>query len=986
MALGAAGILIAALLAAMVCVASAVAAEPPPVTITTSTPAANNADGDIFLTPTGAKAPYSNGVEILNYEGEVIWFHAIPAGQTATDFRTQKYQGQPVLTFWQGVGAGGVGTGDDYIYNSHYEQIATVAAGNGYQADSHEFLITPQNTALITVNATKTANLTSIGGNAEQKVTDGLIQEINIATGEVLFQWEADGNIPYTNSYEPVPGPKSAGTNWDWFHINSVHLDTNGNLIIDSRNTWAAYEISRTTGELFWTLGGKNSTFAEEAAPGQELDGAGRIFAWQHDPEPLGNNEFTFFDDENTKANLAQSRAVTLQLNFLTDTATLLASDNQPEGLEATSQGNAQTTANGDLFVGWGNLNHFTEFSPSGGVVLNAAFPSGVNTYRAYRLPWLSGTTTEASANPSTATAGGSVTYSATVTSAANGSPTGTVTFTSGATTLCTTEALVGGAGSCSANNAPTGPDTVTATYSGDSSFAGSSGTTSLTVNEAPAITSANSALFTEGTDGSFPVTATGSPSPTVTESGTLPEGVTFSGGVLSGTPTQDGVYSVTFEASNGVGSPAVQSFTLTVDAAPAITSANTALFTEGGEGSFAVTATGSPSPTVTESGTLPAGVTFSGGVLSGTPTQDGVYQISFEASNGVGSPSVQSFTLTVDAAPVITSANAALFTEGSGGSFTVTASGYPSPTIAESGTLPAGVTFSGGVLSGTPTVTGSFSISFIATNSAGFSSQGFTLTVDSKPAITSANKALFTLGTAGSFTVTATGVPSPTISIASGSLPTGLSLSGGVISGTPTQQGTFTITLTATNGAGSASQSFTLTVDAPPAITSANSTSFAEGTKGSFTVTATGTPTPTITEWGNLPAGVTYSKGVLSGDAAQQGVYEITFTASNGIGNNSVQQFTLTVLGLHITTVSLPAATPGEPYSQQLTAAGGVPPYKWKKTGGSLPKGLKLSKTGLISGTPKKTAQTETVGVTVTDSSTEEPQVKQGTFKIVVN
>jgi hypothetical protein len=419
---------------------------------------------------------------------------------------------------------------------------------------------------------------------------------------------------------------------------------------------------------------------------------------------------------------------------------------------------------------------------------------------------------------------------------------------------------------------------------------------------------------------------------------------------------------------------------------APAITSANTALFTEGSEGSFPVTATGYPTPTITESGTLPEGVTFGGGVLSGTPTQDGVYTISFEASNEAGS-TVQSFTLTVDAAPVFTSANTALFTEGVKGSFPVTASGYPSPTITQTGgTLPAGVTFSGGVLSGTPTETGSFPISFTATNSAGFSTQTLTLTVDSKPAITSANKALFTLGTAGSFTVTATGVPSPAISITSGSLPTGLSLAGGVISGTPTEAGVYAITLTATNAAGSASQSFTLTVDSPPAITSANSTEFSEGSTGSFTVTATGTPAPTITEWGNLPAGVTYSKGVLSGDAARQGVYEITFIASNGIGNNSVQEFTLTVLGLHITTVSLPAATPGEPYSQQLTAAGGVAPYKWKKTGGSLPKGLKLSKTGLISGTPKKTAQTETVGVTVTDSSTEEPQVKQGTFKIVVN
>src|SRR5262249_39023772 len=152
--------------------------------------------------------------------------------------------------------------------------------------------------------------------------------------------------------------------------------------------------------------------------------------------------------------------------------------------------------------------------------------------------------------------------------------------------------------------------------------------------------------------------------------------------------------------------------FTLTVSAAPVapvITSANSTTFTVGVAGSFTVTATGNPTPTITEAGTLPAGVTFntSTNVLSGTPAArtGGTYPIPFTASKGVPPNAVQNFTLTVNQAPAITSANNTTFTVGAAGSFTVTATGNPTPTITEAGTLPAGVTFnaSTGVLSGTP-------------------------------------------------------------------------------------------------------------------------------------------------------------------------------------------------------------------------------------------------------------------------------------------
>ena len=360
-------------------------AAPPPVTVLT--PGALGHGNDIFITPTGDTTTYANGPEIINSKGDVVWFHAVPAGLTASDFRVQRYDGQPVLTWWQGTGLGGLSTGTDYIYNDHYQQIATVSAGNGYSADGHEFLITPWNTALILSYATATADLTSIGGPADQTVIDGIVQEIDIRTGQVLFQWNSADHVPYSQSEQPLPS--SASTPWDWFHANAVHLDQAGNLLIDARNTWTTYNVSRQTGAINWQLGGKASSFTLKAANGQVLDNAGEIFAWQHDPESLGGGLYTFFDNESSGTPLLPaSRAVYVRLDPRTKVATLVASDSQPEGLAAASQGNAQTVAHGGLFVGWGILPYISEFSHSGQLLFNASFPTGVNTYRAYLLRW----------------------------------------------------------------------------------------------------------------------------------------------------------------------------------------------------------------------------------------------------------------------------------------------------------------------------------------------------------------------------------------------------------------------------------------------------------------------------------------------------------------------------------------------------------------------------------------------------------------------
>ena len=367
----------------------------------------------------------------------------------------------------------------------------------------------------------------------------------------------------------------------------------------------------------------------------------------------------------------------------------------------------------------------------------------------------------------------------------------------------------------------------VTFTPADAASYTTATATVTLVVKQRPVITSAAAATFTVGTAGTFVMTATGSPTPTLTEVRTLPAGVTFDAatGVLSGTPAAGTgrIYAITLRAANIAGTVS-QAFKLTVVQAPAITSATASTFTIGKAKSFTVKATGFPAPVLSMAGTLPAGVTFvtATGILSGTPAvgSSGIYPLTFTATNGVGAAAESLVTLTVNEAAAITSVASATFTVGAAGTFRVTASGFPAPALTRIGTLPAGVTFDGttGVLSGTPAAGSgrNYAITFRAANAVRTVSQSFTLTVLQAPAITSAAAATFTLGVAKTFVVKATGFTPPTLA-RSGALPAGISFDAatGMLGGTAAgAKGVYPLTFTATNGVGAnAVQSFALTV-----------------------------------------------------------------------------------------------------------------------------------------------------------------------------
>ena len=511
-----------------------------------------------------------------------------------------------------------------------------------------------------------------------------------------------------------------------------------------------------------------------------------------------------------------------------------------------------------------------------------------------------------------------------------------------------------------------------------------------------PEITSATNIGFANGLSNIFTPTATGSPTPTITESGTLPTGVTFTGGVLSGTPAVTGTlpvtYPIIFTASNTAGTAASQNFNLTVGTAAAVSSASSTTFTEGTAGSFQVTGSGAPSPLLSQSGSLPSGISFDAttGILAGTAKVSGVFTFKLTATNGIGTPGSQTFTLTVDGAPAITSANNYTMTSGGTPNFTVTATGSPAPTYSDPGPLDGlSINATTGALTGTATSTGSFVSTITASNGVGTAAtQSFTLTVESAGFhISTTSLPNGVAGQAYSQQLQTIG-GGASVSWKKVSLPKGLALSAtGLLSGLPSTKalGPTEVSVTATNGKHGtvASATIPFTVDEAPGFGKKPlvAAAFTEATPATATITATGYPTSTITKVGSLPSGVTFVNGVLSGTPAvtvNSGTYPLTITASNGITPAATESFTLTVYAPLVVSgpASLPAGTAGVSYSgATFTATGADGIYVWKKV--SLPKGLAISATGVLSGTPKS-AGSYTVTVEV--------ESKDGKVKLSTN
>ena len=344
-------------------------------TLTVTAADRDPAAGDILTT--NGPGPGRYGPLIYTPQGQLVWFDQLSGGLTADDLSVQSYAGQRDLTFWQGkVLSLGFGQGEDFVLNSNYQTVATIKGGNGLQADLHDFQIAPHDVAYITAYNPIHCDLSSAGGPRNGVILDAAVQEIDMKTGLVRWEWHSLDHVDVSESQYSPPPTRA----WDWFHLNSIDPEPNGDVFISARNTWAGYQLQAGSGQILWRLGGLKSSFAM---------GPGTKTYWQHDGRILPDGKVTFFDDGADPAHESQSRAVTIALDFKTHQARLVASYTHPHPpLLAASQGNAQTLANGNTMVGYGGVPEISEYARDGGLLFDAHLSFELIFYRAFRFPW----------------------------------------------------------------------------------------------------------------------------------------------------------------------------------------------------------------------------------------------------------------------------------------------------------------------------------------------------------------------------------------------------------------------------------------------------------------------------------------------------------------------------------------------------------------------------------------------------------------------
>lgn len=322
-------------------------------------------------------APRTNGPMIVDNAGELIYYRP---GLRVTDFRAQRYRGKPVLTWWRRAQVGDFVESSYAIANSSYKVIKRFEAGNGYTSDPHEFTMASRTTAFVNSFRTVVMDLSAYGGLKKTPVMDNVAQEIDLRTGQVIWEWHSLGNIRVPETYMPIP--RKITRPFDYFHLNSIERDKDGNMLISARHTSALYKVNRLTGKVMWRMGGKESDFRL---------GKGFRYAYQHDFRRHANGTYSIFENGAAGGPLPNrakiSKGFIFRINEKKKTANLVRQYTLG-GRLSPSQGNTQILPNGNIFVGWGSLKYCTEFSPTGEVLWDMAYSAVNVTYRCYRDPW----------------------------------------------------------------------------------------------------------------------------------------------------------------------------------------------------------------------------------------------------------------------------------------------------------------------------------------------------------------------------------------------------------------------------------------------------------------------------------------------------------------------------------------------------------------------------------------------------------------------
>jgi hypothetical protein len=359
--------------------------KPPPITVAMA--ARHASSGCIFLAPfdiSAASATYTevpasesrSGPLIVDQRGEPVWF--LPIGkETAMGLSVQQYRRRPVLTWYEGTVLGAYG-GEFVIFDPTYHEVARVRAGRGRNGDLHEFLLTADGTALITIYREVQADLSSVGGPSDGRLVEGIVQEVDVASRKVLFEWRSLDHVGLDESY--LTGVTPAG-NVDYFHLNSIAVDSDGHLLISARNTSTVYKVDRHSGKVIWRLGGKKSDFAV---------GATAAFSFQHDARRQPDGTLTIFDNAaSDPGSSSASRGLRIALDMKRMRTKLVQEYTTPDVRTVWAMGNVQQLRDGGAFVGWGTHGSFSEFGPDGRLRFDAHFADGSVDYRAFRLPWV---------------------------------------------------------------------------------------------------------------------------------------------------------------------------------------------------------------------------------------------------------------------------------------------------------------------------------------------------------------------------------------------------------------------------------------------------------------------------------------------------------------------------------------------------------------------------------------------------------------------
>jgi hypothetical protein len=375
----------------------------PPKLSTDGTPQTSKLASGYFMVATiknlGFNQPLTgqSGPLILDKNLQPVWFDPISTNALAANLKTQTYEGKPVLSWWQGTftGLGVTTSGEDVVVDQHYQHVATLKGADGWIISEHEMVISGAN-AWVTAYKTVPENLTQYGGSANGSVLDSAVQEYDLATGQLLYTWDALNpggvpNVPLSQSQQkPFPGIP-----WDAYHINSIQLTGNGTFLVSLRNTWSAYLVNRSTNAIEWTLSG-NPKLSSFALPAKAQ------FQWQHDVEMHPGSVVTVFDDHccgyksetaNGKVTFIDpsgpTRGLVLKLDQTKHTGSFVAQYTFAPNFNAGFLGNIEQLAGGNVVLGWGSQPFFSEQSKSGKTLLEAVWPKPDESYRAYMENWV---------------------------------------------------------------------------------------------------------------------------------------------------------------------------------------------------------------------------------------------------------------------------------------------------------------------------------------------------------------------------------------------------------------------------------------------------------------------------------------------------------------------------------------------------------------------------------------------------------------------